>query len=140
MSDKLSINLDLLMSEARLNAEELSRRIGIPATTIKKIFEKELKNYVCLMQSTTEKESTMFEFRLVQLILLDILSSDDYDMTGVARYTNTCEEVIEEVITGRNPMPSVIFFRRLIDLHRSVRRDIYETIIRKITTKYLSAA
>ena len=107
---------------------------------LKKIFEKELKNYVCLMQSTTEKESTMFEFRLVQLILLDILSSDDYDMTGVARYTNTCEEVIEEVITGRNPMPSVIFFRRLIDLHRSVRRDIYETIIRKITTKYLSAA
>jgi len=37
MSEKLSANLNLLMTEARLNAEELSRRIGLPASTIKKI-------------------------------------------------------------------------------------------------------
>lgn len=37
MSEKLSTNLNLLMAENRLNAEELSRRIGIPASTIKKI-------------------------------------------------------------------------------------------------------
>lgn len=37
MSEKLKSNLNLLMNEARLNAEELSRRIGIPASTIKKI-------------------------------------------------------------------------------------------------------
>lgn len=37
MSDKLKANLNLLMKEAHLNAEELSRRIGLPASTIKKI-------------------------------------------------------------------------------------------------------
>jgi SOS-response transcriptional repressor LexA len=37
MFEKLSKNLNLLMVEARLNAEELSRRIGLPASTIKKI-------------------------------------------------------------------------------------------------------
>src|SRR3990167_1373890 len=37
MSKKLSKNLNLLMAENRLNAEELSRRIGLPASTIKKI-------------------------------------------------------------------------------------------------------
>lgn len=37
MSEKLSKNLNLLMAESRLNAEELSRRIGLPASTIKKI-------------------------------------------------------------------------------------------------------
>ena len=37
MFKKLSKNLNLLMAEARLNAEELSRRIGLPASTIKKI-------------------------------------------------------------------------------------------------------
>lgn len=37
MSEKLKTNLNLLMTEARLNAEELSRRIGLPASTIKKI-------------------------------------------------------------------------------------------------------
>lgn len=37
MSEKLSQNLNLLMAEARLNAEELSRRTNLPASTIKKI-------------------------------------------------------------------------------------------------------
>lgn len=37
MSDKLSKNLNILMQEAHLNAEELSRRTGLPASSIKKI-------------------------------------------------------------------------------------------------------
>jgi SOS-response transcriptional repressor LexA len=37
MSKKLSENLNLLMTEAHLNAEELSRRTSLPASTIKKI-------------------------------------------------------------------------------------------------------
>lgn len=37
MSGELSQKLNLLMAEARINAEELSRRIGLPASTIKKI-------------------------------------------------------------------------------------------------------
>lgn len=37
MSEKLNKNLILLMQEAHLNAEELSRRVGLPASTIKKI-------------------------------------------------------------------------------------------------------
>jgi SOS-response transcriptional repressor LexA len=37
MTEKLKKNLISLMTEVRLNAEELSRRIGIPASTIKKI-------------------------------------------------------------------------------------------------------
>ena len=44
MFDKLCDNLNLLMSEARLNAEELSRRIGLPASTIKKIRNRESTN------------------------------------------------------------------------------------------------
>ncbi|EKD72821.1 MAG: Peptidase, family S24 [uncultured bacterium] len=35
--DKLCDNLNLLMAEAHISADELSRRIGIPASTIKKI-------------------------------------------------------------------------------------------------------
>ncbi len=37
MSEKLSKNINALMEEANLNAEELSRRIGLPASTIKKV-------------------------------------------------------------------------------------------------------
>lgn len=37
MFDKLSDHLNLLMTEAQLSADELARRIGLPASTIKKI-------------------------------------------------------------------------------------------------------
>jgi SOS-response transcriptional repressor LexA len=37
MSEKLKTNLISLMAEVQLSAEELSRRVGIPASTIKKI-------------------------------------------------------------------------------------------------------
>lgn len=37
MSEKLCDNLNLLMQEARISAEELSRRIDLPASSIKKI-------------------------------------------------------------------------------------------------------
>ena len=37
MSEKLSQNLNLLMAEARINAEALSRHISLPASTIKKV-------------------------------------------------------------------------------------------------------
>src|SRR5436190_10910802 len=37
MFDKLGQNLDFLMNNAHLNANELARRTGIPASSIKKI-------------------------------------------------------------------------------------------------------
>src|SRR5688572_30667176 len=37
MFEKLSDNLNLLMAEVHISADELSRRTGIPASTIKKI-------------------------------------------------------------------------------------------------------
>lgn len=37
MHHKLTKNLDMLMNESQLSAEELARRIGLPASTIKKI-------------------------------------------------------------------------------------------------------
>tara|TARA_R110000868_G_scaffold339250_2_gene599973 strand:+ start:154 stop:780 length:627 start_codon:yes stop_codon:yes gene_type:complete len=37
MFDKLSDNLNLLMANARMNASELARKTGVPASTIKKI-------------------------------------------------------------------------------------------------------
>ncbi len=37
MFDKLSNNLNLLMANARINASELARKTGVPASTIKKI-------------------------------------------------------------------------------------------------------
>src|SRR5437868_1736736 len=65
MSEKLSNNLNLLMSEARLNAEELSRRINIPASTIKKIRNNKDANPTLLTLSPLAK---YFSLTISQLI------------------------------------------------------------------------
>jgi transcriptional regulator with XRE-family HTH domain len=65
MSEKLSRNLNLLMAENRLNAEELSRRIDLPASTIKKIRNNNNANPTL---STLSQLANYFSLSISQLI------------------------------------------------------------------------
>lgn len=65
MSEKLNKNLDLLMTEAQLNAEELSRQIGLPASTIKKIRNNKDANPTL---STLAPLAKFFSLSLSQLV------------------------------------------------------------------------
>jgi len=65
MSEKLSQNLNMLMSKDRINAEALSRRIGIPASTIKKIRN---NNCVNPTLSTLHPLAKYFSLSISQLI------------------------------------------------------------------------
>ena len=55
-------------------------------------------------------------------------------------YTDTHEDVIQEVIDGRNANPSAALLRKSIDIHRSVRRELYDSILKKISNECLSVA
>ena len=139
--------------------EPLSRLIGINTATftkeenilleaelfiriceeLKEIFREQYKeDFRFLMIFNREKENEMHEAKLVQLITKDILSTGEYRLNGIAYYTDTHEDVIEEIMAGRNTSPSATLLRRLIELHRSVRRDLYEIIIRKVAAQYLA--
>ena len=78
----------------------------------------------------------MLEAYFVCLIIKDILSSEEYTLDGIARYTDTPEEVVEEILSERNKNPSARFLRRLIELHRSIRPSLYLMIMKKITSAY----
>jgi hypothetical protein len=43
----------------------------------------------------------------------------------------------DNIITGRNIAPSLPVSRSLVDLHRTVRPDLYRMIMKKIATAYL---
>lgn len=103
---------------------------------LKKIFRTEYKDYFSLMHFTTEQENDMFEANFVRLIIRDIISTNEYDLKGVAQYTNTHCDVIEEMITGRNRQPSATFLQRLISLHHLVCEDVYFPIMRKLKRYY----
>ncbi len=107
---------------------------------LKEIFRKRHRDYFRLMKFTNEMGNMMLETKFVRLIIQDILATGEYNLGGIAHYTDTHEEVIEEVMIGRNVSPSAIFLRKLIDLHRSVRREVYEEIVKKVTENYLAVA
>jgi len=134
----LEVNHNKFSKEEYLFIEaELFRRI---CEEVREIFEKQLKEYFHLMNFTIEMEDEMLEANFLRLIINDILSTEDYTLEGIARYTGIHEDVIHEVISGRNSTPSAILLQRALDLHRTVRSDLYREIIKKIASEYLAVA
>jgi len=81
-------------------------------------------------------ENMMIEAEFLRCVINDILSTEEYSLTGIAQHTDTPEDVVHEVITGNNRNPSFAFSRRIIELHRTVRPDVYQAIMKKIAGKY----
>jgi hypothetical protein len=86
------------------------------------------------------EENEMLDANFICLLVKDILASGEYTPSGIAYYTNTPEDVITEVAAGCNPNPSAIFLQRIIEMHRTVRRELYTEVIKKITSEYLTVA
>jgi hypothetical protein len=81
-------------------------------------------------------EIAMFEANFVKCIINDILSSEEYTLSGIAYYTETPEEIVYDIAIGHNISPSANLLRKIIELHRSVRSDLYRSIIEKIISEY----
>jgi len=103
---------------------------------LKEIFKEKNKDYFFLMKLTKDKENSMLESKFIPFIIEDILSTKDYNLGGIAVYTDLHEDVIQEAYTGLNPHPSAILLRRIIELHRAVRHELYKKIMKKIILEY----
>jgi hypothetical protein len=103
---------------------------------LKELFKEKHKEYFQLMKFTKEKENIMIETTFVPSIIQDILATDEYNIEGIARYTNTHLDVILEISTGLHSDLSATLFRKIIELHRTVRQDLYLQITQKIISKY----
>ena len=76
----------------------------------------------------------------VRCVINDILSTGCYSLSGIAYYTNIPEEVIQDLAMGVNTSPSIVFLRNLLELHRSVRKELYEEVMKKIAINLYAAA
>lgn len=113
---------------------------SIVCKALKEEFRIQNENYFNLIKLNKQEENDMIEMRFIRLLIEDILSTEEYDLTGIARYTDTHEDIIDQIFTGCITSPAVIFIQRVIELHRAVRPEIYDKIIKKITEKYSSPA
>jgi len=105
---------------------------------IKECQRTELKNYFRLMKFTVEKENIVLEKHFVIFIMKDILSTEEYTLEGIALYTDTHKDVVEEIFSARNTNPSARFLGRLIELHCTIRRSLYLSLMKKIASEYCS--
>ena|SRR3990167_4763933 len=94
-------------------------------------FRKQYKHYFHLLRFNLYKETITMEENFARSFIQNILSSGNYTLQGLAHYTNTPEEVLMEIIAGRNPYPSAVFLRKLIELDRNQRRDLYQTMMKE---------
>jgi hypothetical protein len=132
----MGVNPDKLSKKESILLEaELFLRI---CEELKEIFRDQNKDYFRLLKLTKDKENTMLETRFMSFIIADILLTKDYKLEGIALYADTHEDVIQETYAGLNLYPSATLLRKLIELHRTVRRDLYQKIIKKIALEFLS--
>lgn len=78
----------------------------------------------------------MTDRSVINYILLDLIKSEDYTIDGIATYTHIPQEVIYDIAIGNNTNPTLDVSRKIIELHKGVRADLYHRVMEKITEKY----
>ena len=125
-----------------LNSDELSKQEifileGIIFICIyqelKELFKLQYKTYFRLMKLNNEMENAMLETNFIRCLINDILSTEEYSLLGIANYTHLPEDALYDVIVGMNTNPSLIFSIKIIELHRTVRPQLYQDILNKIS-------
>lgn len=99
---------------------------------LKEIIREQNEDYFRIMKFNLEKEKTMLEIKFIRCIINDILSTEEYNLSGVALYTDTPEDVIYDLASGCNTNPTFLLSRKIIELHRTVRPTLYRDIVDKI--------
>lgn len=105
---------------------------------LKEIFKTQYTEYFRLMKFSLEMENTMLEENFIRCVINDIVSSEEYSLTGIAYYTQTPEDVIYDIASGINVSPSLPLSRKIINLHRTIRPALYRDILKKVTTEKTS--
>lgn len=106
---------------------------------LKEIFKINYKEFFRVMKFNKETENQIMEVNFVRCIINDILSTEEYTLHGIAYYTSTPEDVIFELAAGQNTNPSSTLLRKIIELHRLVRPNLYKDIMDKLIYKHHSS-
>lgn len=85
-----------------------------------------------LIKYDSEMENFMVDHMLIRCIIKEILLTGEYNVPGIAYYTQIPEDVIYDAAVGANINPSITFFTKIIELHKSIKPDLYRKIFKKI--------
>jgi hypothetical protein len=132
--------LDLLCNLTEFNHKQLSKKENIIleaeiysriADALWEFYQSQYQNYFELLNYKLEMEDIAMELNFIRFLVTDILKSNTYTLSGIACYTYTPEEFIQDLMIGHNS-PVIIFLRKLIALHKSVKPELYQNVLNKI--------
>jgi hypothetical protein len=89
------------------------------------------KNYLRLVKPANYMEKQMQGGDFLRELIVDILSTEEYSMAGIARFAHVSEDVLIDIASGLNRHPTFDLSRKIIEIHASVRRDLYDSIVKK---------
>ena len=90
------------------------------------------KDYFRILKLPTNMERSIMESTFLKSVINDILASGEYSLSGIAYYTDTPSDVLDDIMIGNNERPSLLLSRKIIELHRSVRPSLYRLLLQKI--------
>ncbi len=99
------------------------------------IFKEKNEVYFHLLKLDREKEDEMLEQNFIRYLLNDIVLTENYSLMGIALYTYLPEEIIYNFVRGYNIQPSMIELRKIMELHRSIKPDLYKKLMKKIVSE-----
>jgi hypothetical protein len=97
-----------------------------------KNYKAQYKDYFRIVELNVEKENLIMEMHIIRCLINDILKSETYTLSGIAYYTETPEEIIQDLMIGYKIGPVLVFTRKLIELHKLVKPELYQDIIHKL--------
>ena len=101
------------------------------------LFKEYYKEYFSLMKFSVYMEKEMIDDNFIKLILNDLLLSETYSLKGVAYHIQEPEEVIYEIASGYNTNPSFKLTRKLIELHRELRPELYREVVENFINDHI---
>lgn len=104
-----------------------------------KIFNSRYSEFQRLIKFSHYQEDDMCNTPVMQEIIKDILSTNEYSLTGIATHTRIPEEILTDLIIGINNNPTFELSKRIFELHISVRPKLYDEIMKKIALEYLKS-
>jgi hypothetical protein len=100
------------------------------------MYKTKYKEYFLLIK--INMDTVMHETNILRFVIDDIVISEDYSAEGLAYHMHIPEEVLSDLMSGKNKAPSLQLSRKIFDVHRTIRPDLYKEIVKKIIKKYLA--
>lgn len=119
-------NPDLTRYQIKKNIQELYRYLCYYQAT-KNSCKNHYHTFLNLCLDYRDKEIDMIEHYYLQFIINDILATGEYTLEGISHSTRIPIDILTDILTGVNKVPSYQTVFLLLDFHFSVKTNEYCT-------------